>query len=776
MVLRNLLLVMVLALFGGSFLQAADETAAADEEMLKRAGLTPDGPGVLTFLQRRTLSEEDRRQTDELVRRLGSDQFGLREEAYQKLVALGSPALPFLRKGLKDPDLEIVRRSQRAIQEIEQGPGPALPVAAVRTLVRQRPPEAIQTLLNYIPFADDDWVEEEVLAGLGKLAVQPGKVDPVIAAAIRDSSSIRRAAAAFVLARMGDRDQRAAVRLLLTDGDDKVRHYAARGLLGERYSTLASDLDGSDEKMLMDGKVATDTAGLLAFFRSRTLSEADQQQMTQLIRQLGSDQFALREEAAQKIVSRGESALPFLRPAIRDPDAEVARRAERCLREIEGGPGPALPIAATRVLARRPSPEAIPVLLAFLPFVNDESVEEEVLNVVCFLSVKQGKIDPGLLAALKDPLAARRGGAAFVLGLVGDAEQCQAIGPLLRDPDRKVQFRAAQGMLAAKDRAGVATLLSLLGDAPTEMVWQVEALLQRIAGEQSLAIPTNDGSKEVRQKVQQAWTAWWRENETKLELASLEQGPRHLGLTLIADFDSTMGNGMGKIWECGRDGRPRWEIGGIAGAIDAQVLPNSNVLIAEHNSNRITERDQKGTIRWEQRIPGNPVSVQRLPNGNTFVATYNSVMEYTRDGKQVYSHNPNAGPGFPIYNAKKLRNGHIICMNVQGTIQEIDATGKRLRTLQVGNNNGGWCSVEEVAGGRYLVTMTNVSKVVEVDATGKTVWECSVPSACHATRLPNGNTLVACMNHNRIVEVDRSGKTTVWQQNTSGRPFHVYRR
>jgi outer membrane protein assembly factor BamB len=249
----------------------------------------------------------------------------------------------------------------------------------------------------------------------------------------------------------------------------------------------------------------------------------------------------------------------------------------------------------------------------------------------------------------------------------------------------------------------------------------------------------------------------------------LEFGQRHLGLTIIAELDSN------RVWECARDGQPRWQVQNLQGPIDAQALPGGRVLIAEHQGQRVTERDLKGEIVWEKRVNGNPIACQRLPNGNTFIATYQGVLEVTRDGRELYTYNPTAALGLPLlYGAQKLRNGHIVCISGQGMMLEMDSAGRHLKKIQL-TNNGGWCSIEGLPGGRFLVALTNHGRVLEIDAEGKTLWQCSVPGASHATRLPNGHTLVASMLNRRVVEVDAAGKT-VWEQSTNGRPFHIHRR
>lgn len=53
-----------------------------------------------------------------------------------------------------------------------------------------------------------------------------------------------------------------------------------------------------------------------------------------LIGQLGSDDFAIRQEAARQLARLGDPALPALRRALKSPDLEVRRRADEIIREI----------------------------------------------------------------------------------------------------------------------------------------------------------------------------------------------------------------------------------------------------------------------------------------------------------------------------------------------------------------------------------------------------------------------------------------------------------
>src|SRR5262249_61049197 len=96
------------------------------------------------------------------------------------------------------------------------------------------PSQALQALLTYAPFADDETVEDEVVSGLTLLSVRDARVDRLLLGALSDPLPPRRAAAAYVLGRVGTREDCAAVRKLLHDPALKVRLRAAQGLLSAR--------------------------------------------------------------------------------------------------------------------------------------------------------------------------------------------------------------------------------------------------------------------------------------------------------------------------------------------------------------------------------------------------------------------------------------------------------------------------------------------------------------------------------------------------------------
>jgi HEAT repeat protein len=756
-------------------LLSAQTPAEVDVQQLQALGLATDTEHLLDFFRQRTLQDHDRPRLEEMVRQLEHTEYGARTKATQQLLEYGPAALPFLREILKKSSLESVRRTEECIKKIEAIAASDAPAVAARVLVQRRAAGAIEALLDYVPPSGNSWLEEEVLASLGRLAIQADKVDPFLLRALADPQPARRATAAYLWGRRGGLGMRARVRPLLADADAFVRRRATLGLAGKHTAEALREAVSADETLVRQNKLEPTETVLLDFLRRRTLDENDQRRLQQLVQELGHPSFAERERASRLLTQEGPPALVFLKPAIHDPDIEVVRRAQQCVEMIRRGPGPSLPTAIVHLLARPQLAGHAPVavLLAYIPFADDEAVEDAVLTSLVLLSLREAKVDPGLAAALTDAHPARRGAAAYVLGHVGTEEHQPALRRLLDDPAPQVRLRAAQGLLAAHDGAAVPHLIALLRELPPRSLWRVEELLYRLAGENIPAESVASAAPEAREKAVEAWQKWWQTEGPRVDLARLSEHEPYLGLITVAEYDSAVGQPGGRVWEGGREGQPRWSVRGLMGAMDAHVLPNGRILVAENSGNRVTERDLHGNVKWEYRLQGNPICCQRLPNGNTFIALYNQVLEVTPDHKELYRHMP--GPQFYIFSAQKTKNGRIIAMTAQGSVLELEATtGKQQQLFHV-TTNGNWCGIEHLHNGNFLVAILGSNEVREVDREGKIVWRAGYPGVFRASRLPNGNTLVASMTTRRIAELDRNGKSR-WEHPCEGRPWSVHYR
>ena len=151
------------------------------------------------------------------------------------------------------------------------------------------------------------------------------------------------------------------------------------------------------------------------------------------------------------------------------------------------------------------------------------------------------------------------------------------------------------------------------------------------------------------------------------------------------------------------------------------------------------------------------------------------VMEVDRAGKTVTSSRVGKGPAGPkdplapgeglLIAAQKTTGGNMVFLfAASASCVRVDASGKEIGRFPVpGINNAGVTSREgniDVTPKDHMLVMQNLNTLTEFDPQGNVVWQVKV-AGHRATRLANGNTLVASETKG-VVELDASGKT-IWQ-------------
>jgi HEAT repeat protein len=777
-----------------------------DERLIDSAGLPSEGPMLLEFFRSRAKTEVDSARINDLIKRFTGSSFAERLAAGADLISLGPLAVPGLRRVMNDFEAAEVRaRAKRCLEWVEGSKSASLASAAARVVAKRKPAGAVEALLAYLPYADNEDVAREVTVAMQAVALANGKTDPVLVRALSDPVPVRRAAAGAVLSQIAPGEHREAYEKLLNDPNPEVRLGSAVVLAKARNAAAipvlinliphlpinkrteveeflqdmagewapAGGPAGEDEiarRIRRDAWAAwwknTDGPALQAMLTKRTLTNAEQAKVKAWIRKLGDKSFTVREQAVSELVTRGTMILPLLREALKDADLEVSRRAQRCIKRIEQEPAHRLPSAAIRLLALRRPAGATETLVNYLPFAEDETLAEEVQSAMGWLAMKDGKPDPVLVEALDNFRPGVRIAAAAALAKGGGPDARPLVRKLMTDKDTNVRLRTALA-LATHDAEAIPVLIELIGVLEDEKAGQAHDFLCQLAGEKAPGRP--EDSSEARKKCSADWAAWWKDNSAKIDLARLTAPQsRMLGFTVICEANT------GQVVEIGRDGKQRWSFGGVLFPVDAWVLPGNRVLVAECNGAKVTERDLKGTILWQrQGLNGSPVNVQRLPNGNTFIATNVNLLEVDRKGKDVMTIGNVFGG---ITAAYKAKNGHIIVVSQNGQCLRLDSTGKQLKMFNSGRV-GGWTSgIDLLPNGRILIAQPNNNKVVEFDPDGKVIMEFNAPQVTTATGLPNGNILAASSNTRQVLEIDRRGRTVWTYQAGPGGAFRARRR
>lgn len=522
------------------------------------------------------------------------------------------------------------------------------------------------------------------------------------------------------------------------------------------------------QRTLTEAKIPLTDKGILDFFRSRTPSKEDLASWKANIKELGARDYRVREQATTELMRAGWPAMALLEQAAKSFDIEVARRAKLCIDAIGQTPNEDLLVAAASMLIELKPKGAIKVILDCLPGVTEQRARKALFNALRQVDLEDKVVSDLVKEAASAENPILREASIHVLAHAEPEERKQAFA-LLDDEELSVRYATAYELVLAQEKEAVPHLIELLKDVSRAQSYQIEDVLYHLAGANiKITSPQKWGAADRRQ-YRNDWLAWWEAKGVKIDLARLNRRDILLGLNLITELDGSPG-GKGRIFECGRDGKPRWAITTPNRPIDAKVLSNGNILVAEHGGRCVTIRDRQGRELWKHSVGSSAVACQRLRNGNIFVAHYNGATEITPDHKVVYDVKMKGS----FYYGMKLRNGNILLGRSSGKVLEVDTTGKIVHTIPVSGTSY-WNSAEKLPNGRYLVAAGSAGKVVEVDKTGKVYWEYTAKHVGHATRLPNGNTLITQIDEKKILEVNRE-KKVVWQTSVAGRPFHCYRR
>jgi hypothetical protein len=523
--------------------------------------------------------------------------------------------------------------------------------------------------------------------------------------------------------------------------------------------TARADDAVAEDRILERAEIGLEAEKVISVLRWRAGQGITVEQVDEWIDKLGNSQFREREKAMRALLKAGLFAADHLHKALKDPDLERKARAQAVLKQIEmksARLGPSVTWAAMRRLLNLHHPEALAALLLYLPYVSSEEERTELWFGLADLAVKNGKADPGLRKYL-NAAPQQQALAACFLGRWGDDRDKAAVRKLLESQDAEVRLRAAQGLLAGRDVSGVPALIALLEHKNADLAAQAEELLHWLAGKEGPAAKARPDSR--------AWEKWWREKKPAWEWRQAAESRPGLFLAVV----QTQFDGAGKIVLLGCDLQPRWVLAGLQNPRDVQWLENGRLLVGE--SRQATERSRAGALLWkrDQDPADNLLSCQRLTNGNLVLFGDSKVVELSPAKNDAYSsfvRVARRGPGLVTI------DGRIAFVDLSGSVLEMETGPYRLieQKASVAVTKNDRPRVQPLPQGRYFISGFKSGRLLEIDGTGKTVWERTVAGAEIAVQLPGGTILAGGSNRSqsRLRELDRHGRAT-WEGEIEGR-------
>ncbi len=204
---------------------------------------------------------------------------------------------------------------------------------------------------------------------------------------------------------------------------------------------------------------------------------------------------------------------------------------------------------------------------------------------------------------------------------------------------------------------------------------------------------------------------------------------------------------------------------GLVTAAEPVVKGTLGGRILATGSGKVLLIDPAGKTLWKHKGQ-NCSDIWMLENGNILLADNNVLEIDPRTDKVVWSYRPARQKGGGTFSAQRLADGNtMVGENSAGRIVEVDKSGKivfelKLPLCQPGSHNN-LRMVRKLDNGNYLVCYKDKAMVREITPAGKVVFEVKVSGiAFSAVRLANGNTVVGHINH--VTEFDPKGKV-VWQ-------------
>src|SRR5713226_4500920 len=145
--MRGVGLLFLILLFSPESLRAEDDERVRDEQTLREANMTWDGPALLNYFRQRTATDEQRKAILSLIDRLGDGAFRVREKASKDLMGYGLTAIGLLKQGRNNPDAEIANRCAKCLERLEKVPSGLLTAAVARMVGRVKPEGGLDAVL-----------------------------------------------------------------------------------------------------------------------------------------------------------------------------------------------------------------------------------------------------------------------------------------------------------------------------------------------------------------------------------------------------------------------------------------------------------------------------------------------------------------------------------------------------------------------------------------------------------------------------------------------------
>jgi hypothetical protein len=482
-------------------------------------------------------------------------------------------------------------------------------------------------------------------------------------------------------------------------------------------AAVADDIafgEAEDLAQLEENEITADVEGVRLFLEPPGPSEEDVRLARLFAAQLGSEKFAEREAASQKLLEMGLDAWDAVQKATQSKDFETRSRARGILAKL------------TRLKEKRDA--VLPAVLRTIVRQEMKGLAAEVLKAAPDATTPAGQVclrralwttaGPDDAAVLREAIAggdpAQRIAAVLALPAALPEAAREDLLPLLSESDFAVRFAAAQALAPMAREESLSTFAAGL---------ESEELPVRNAAFRVLHALTSQhfgfaayGAPERRTAPVEKWKEWLAAQAAKAPLRQpLAEGPMPMGRYLICRLDpysvSELDDTQRVTFHRQSETPEDEAYSGCAVSDEGyRVLAGFGSIIA-------FQGDGQGNEVWRLMAPEEQTTIDRTPHDSYLLG---------------------------LFDSQELR--------------EMNTSGEIIRQAKLPGNPS---DVRWVSSERVLVALYSARQVVEIDPQGEIVWKIdNVPPPESARRLVNGNTLITTAM-GKAIEYAPDG-TEVW--------------
>lgn len=477
--------------------------------------------------------------------------------------------------------------------------------------------------------------------------------------------------------------------------------------------------------------VKPNETGLRDFFASYSPKSSSAQRVGALINQLGSESFAERTDATNKLAMINLTDLPLVQKATENADLEISLRAQQVIRMFQKGTHLKRLSRVLRLMEKHKIKGFAEELSVALQVVRPSSLLKIQFENTMAQTVTNA--DSKIIRGHVNDLSIHNRDIYIrVLSKMEPETHAELFSRLAgEDKNDDVVLSAAIELVKIPDRRCLRPLIELLDNPSIRIRSRANQMLRMVSGKKFGFVAV--ANQESRQKAIEKWTVWNRDEGNKAVLIK-DAMPSKIFLNRLIVSSYT----QKKVFETDLEGKVLRTLTSVGSPMGVCGAEDGSVLVCDYVGKQVLVFDSNDKIVFRKKVASGPLSGELLDNGNILVGVSSSkkILEIDREGNTVWQAEL---PSRINVVHRTPQNTTLASMMGHGKVVELDESGKIIFELEVHKPNG----ARRLENGNTLICLYDKGEVHEYDPDKKIVWKATgLKKPARAQRMPNGETLI----------------------------------